>query len=94
MFIECVKNNGTDYLRVTEVFRDESGEVPKCRRRVLRNVGPLSRFDDGKPEYLKRLRESFRIGSPIIESLSELYGAKPARRTVRFECDLENAADC
>jgi hypothetical protein len=94
MFIECFKNNGKEYLRVTEVFRDEHGEAPKCRRRVIRNIGPLSRFDDGAPDYLGRLRQSFRDGAPIIESLSELYGAEIMRRKIRIECDPEKDEDC
>jgi transposase len=93
MFIECFKNNGKEYLRVTEVFRDEHGTAPKCRRRVIKNIGPLSRFDDGKPDYLARLRQSFRDGAPIIESLSELYGAKTVHKKVRIECDPEKEED-
>jgi hypothetical protein len=94
MFIECFKNNGKEYLRVTEVFRDEHGTAPKCRRRVIRNIGPLSRFDDGDPDYLGRLRQSFRDGAPIIPSLSELYGAEITRKKIRIECDPEKEGDC
>jgi transposase len=94
MFIECVKNNGTDYLRVTEVFRDESVSPPKTRRRVLRNIGPLSRFNDGKPDYMKRLRDSLRSGEPIIESLSDLLDGRPASRKIRVEYDTEKPDDC
>ena len=94
MFIECFKNNGKDYLRVTEVFRDGSSTGPKCRRRVIKNIGPLDRFDDGEPGYLERLRSSFRDGRPIIESLSELYLNKPVRRRVSVEYDLDRHEDC
>ena len=94
MFIECFKNNGKDYLRVTEVFRDGSITGPKCRRRVIKNIGPLDRFDDGEPGYLERLRSSFRDGRPIIESLSELYLNKPVRRRVSVEYDLDRHEDC
>ena len=69
MFIECFQNNGTDYLRVVEGYRVKDGNTSKSRRRVVRNIGPLSRFDDGKPDYLARLRQSFKDGSPIIEGL-------------------------
>jgi hypothetical protein len=94
MFIECFKNNGKDYLRVTEVFTDESERKPKCRRRVLKNVGPLDRFDDGKPNYLIRLRQSFRDGKPLIPGLSELLESKPPRKNVRIDFDVENESDC
>ncbi|MDH7523686.1 MAG: hypothetical protein QHH10_00005, partial [Peptococcaceae bacterium] len=79
MFIELFKNNGTDYLRVMETYRVNEDGNSKCRRRLVRNIGPLSRYDDGKPDYLGRLRQSFRDGKPIIESLSDLIEGKPVR---------------
>ena len=72
MFIELFKNNGTDYLRVVERNRVNAERNSKSRRRVVRNIGPLSRYDDGKPDYLDRLRQSFKEGKPIIESLADL----------------------
>ena len=36
---------------------------------LILNIGPLSKFDDGKPNYFERLKESFKNGSPIIDSL-------------------------
>jgi transposase len=94
MFIECIKNNGTDYLRVAEVFRDETVSPPRTRRRVIRNIGPLTRYDDGEPDYLNRLRRSFKEGSPIIESLRDLLEGIPIRRRITVEYDLENLCDC
>jgi transposase len=87
MFIECTKNNGTDYLRVTEGYRITENGVSKSKRRVVRNIGPLSRFDDGLPDYLSRLRKSFRDGQPIIESLADiaLPSKQPDYLTVRFD---------
>jgi len=80
MFIECIKNNGIDYLRVMEAYRTNESGKSKCRRRVVRNIGPLSRYDDGKPNYLFRLRQSFMDGKPIIESLTDLVEGKPVRK--------------
>jgi transposase len=94
VFIECINNNGIPYLRVTEVFRAGSGGLAKCRRRVVRNIGPLSRFDDGKPDYLTRLRKSFTNGRPIIESLSDLVEGKPVRKRMVIEYDIEQEGHC
>lgn len=94
MFIECFKNNGIDYLRVMEGYRIKEGATSKCRRRVVRNIGPLSRFDDGKPDYLKRLRQSFKEGKPIIESLNDLVENKPIRKRIMVEYDIDNEDDC
>ena len=94
MFIELFKNNGTDYLRVVERNRVNAERNSKSRRRVVRNIGPLSRYDDGKPDYLDRLRQSFREGNPIIESLADLIEGKPVPRRIVVEYDLENEDDC
>jgi transposase len=70
MFIECVKNNGTKYLRLATGQRiTDSNGVRTIRKKVEFNIGPLSKYDDGKPDYLKRLRDSFKNGNPLIESL-------------------------
>jgi transposase len=94
MFIECIKNNGTDYLRVMEGYRVNESGSSKCRRRVVRNIGPLSRYDDGKPDYLARLRQSFADGKPIIESLGDLVEGKPIRKRITVEYDLEDENIC
>jgi transposase len=94
MFIELIKNNGTDYLRVVEGYRVNEGGASKSRRRVVRNIGPLSRYDDGKPDYLARLRQSFKEGTPIIASLADLVEGKPVRKRILIEYDLEKEEAC
>ncbi len=95
MFIDCGKNNGTDYLRIVEGYKtkDANGKTVS-RRRVVRNIGPLSRFDDGKPDYLCRLRQSFKDGCPLIASLSDLVSdVRPADYvTVRYDRHNEEDA--
>ena len=77
MYIAVFKNNGKDYLRLMESYRtkNEAGKVA-IRKRIIHNIGPLSKFDDGKPDYLERLRESFRLGAPIISELEAYTGKK------------------
>ena len=76
MHIDCRNNNGSPYLVVMESYSVNVEGVRKNRKRVIRNIGPLSRFDDGKPDYVKRLKKSFLEGVPIIESLGELIADK------------------
>jgi len=94
MFIECVKNNGTDYLRVVEGYTVKDKTATKSRRRVVRNIGPLSRFDDGEPDYLARLRKSFKEGKPIIPLLEDLAAGGHAKRTVCIHIDLDDENAC
>lgn len=78
MYIAIFKNNGKDYLRLMESYRTKNDEGKVLiRKRIICNIGPLSKFDDGKPDYLKRLRESFRLGNPLIPKLAEYTGKKP-----------------
>lgn len=78
MFIELVKNRNVDYLRLVESFatKTKSGKL-SSNKRVIFNIGPLSRFDDGKPDYILRLKKSFKNGNPLIPSLMEFVNRKP-----------------
>ena len=94
MFIECVNNNGTDYLRMVEGYSYSKDGLLKHKRRVIRNIGPLARFDDGKPDFLKRLRQSFKNRTPLIDSLADLLTYTPIKRKLIIEFDLDNDTDC
>lgn len=86
MFIEKIKNNGKDYLRLVHAVRraNKNGDMVSTKNVVL-NIGPLDRFDDGQPEYLNRLRQSFRDGNPIIPELLPYVGEKQSEKyTVTF----------
>lgn len=78
MYIDIFKNNGTEYIRLRESYRTKTAEGKvTIRKRTICNIGPLSKFDDGQPDYLERLRESFRLGNPLIPELTEYTGKKP-----------------
>jgi len=93
MYIDCVTNSGKPYLRVAESYSVNVGGVRKNRKRTIRNIGPLSRFDDDKPDYLKRLRQSFKDGAPLIESLSDLAIRDEGKDFVTFRCNKKSDAD-
>ena len=70
MYIDTSKNNGKDYIRLVKSKREKNALGQKvARKRVIMNIGPLEKYDDGEPEYLERLRKSFRAGEPLIERL-------------------------
>ena len=92
MYIDCVKNSGKPYLRVAESYSIQVDGVRKNRKRTIRNIGPLSRFDDGKPDFLARLKKSFLDGEPIIEGLDDLLEGKPGSRKVVIEFDRDDEA--
>jgi transposase len=94
MFIDCYPNNGKPYLRVTESYSVVINGERKNRKLTIRNIGPLSRYDDGEPEFLKRLRESFKNGTPIINSLDDLVAeeAQNYKVTAVFDKRDDNMA--
>ena len=95
MYIACTKNHGIDYLQVHESYSIKENGVVKNRSRLIRNIGPLSRFDDGKPDYLKRLRQSFKDRRPLIENLSDLVASdSPRKKRVTISFDLEDRDAC
>lgn len=70
MYIDVCRNNGKKYLRIVNAVRIKNKEgytVPK--KQVVFNIGTLDKFDDGEPDYIERLRKSFRAGQPLIPSL-------------------------
>jgi len=67
MFIEKHNNNGTYYLRLKKSHYNKIKK--KQDTTVVLNLGPLSRFDDGEPNYVERLRKSFKEGKPLIKEL-------------------------
>ncbi|MGN1363314.1 MAG: IS1634 family transposase, partial [Methanobrevibacter sp.] len=80
--IECVKNNGKPYLRLAESRYVK--EIGRQKKFVLKNLGPLSKFDDGKPDFLKRFREKFKNGEIDFDGIT-YYSNLPTKRT--FEID-------
>lgn len=72
MFVEKFMNNGVPYLRLVKSIRIENSSGKKVsQKKVVLNIGPLSRFDDGKPDYVQRLKDSFKNGQPLIGVLKE-----------------------
>ncbi len=94
MYIACVQNNGKPYLNISESYTTNVEGKMKVRKRIIKNIGPLSRFDDGKPDYLSRLRESFAQGNPILAELAEYVRRVDGERYVSVRIDRENADEC
>lgn len=75
--IECVKNNGVPYLRIAEGrYVKELGRQKKI---ILKNLGPLSKYDDGKPDFLKRFREKFKNGEIDFDGFTYSSKIKPKK---------------
>ena len=94
MFIEVVQNNGNKYLRLVQSSRvvNKSG-YKVSQKKVILNIGPLSRFDDGQPDYVDRLKKSFKAGHPLISALLPYCDAQSTAEKYRFVIN-EGSPDC
>lgn len=94
MYVECFTNNGKPYLRLVQSVRvtNKSGrKVPQ--KQVVLNIGPLDRFDDGQPDYVERLKKSFKAGAPLIPALESYCPSEKPAETYRFTI-REGSPDC
>ena len=94
MFIEKFSNNGIDYLRLVESQRyTNSKGVRTVRKKSIYNIGPLKRYDDGLPDYVQRLKTSFKNGTPLIKELQPYCSSQPIRE--KYSLDIfEGDPDC
>ena len=82
--IECYKNHGIDYLRICEAIYVP--DLKKQKKRTIKNLGPLSKYDDGKPDFLKRFREKWKNGELNFDDLSYSNTVKSKPKNI-FEFD-------
>lgn len=94
MFVECIKNNGIPYLRLVQGVRVTNKDGYRTsQKKVILSIGPLSRFDDGQPDYVNRLKKSFKAGTPLIPALLPYCDDKTPAETYRFTI-CEGSPDC
>lgn len=81
MHIEKYKSNGKDALRLVRTVRVRDAEGRSVnRKQIVRTFGLLSKYDDGQPDYLQRLRKSFQDGEPLIPELREYVDDAPKEK--------------
>jgi transposase len=94
MYVECFKNNGKDYLRLVKSQRIINAKgIKTATKSVVFNIGPLARYDDGQPDYIDRLKKSFKAGNPLIPSLLAYCQEEAPIQTYRFAL-TEGSPDC
>lgn len=94
MYVESFKNNGIPYLRLVRNDRviNKKG-IKTSTKKVVLNIGPLSRFDDGLPDYVERLKKSFKAGQPLIPFLSPYCEKMAPAEIYQFSIN-EGSPDC
>ena len=69
----------TNYLAV-KLKRPKKAGKKVSRKKVVAYLGPQDKYDDGQPDYLERLRQSFRDGAPLIPELLPYVEERPAQK--------------
>ena len=94
MFVEVVQNNGNKYLRLVQSVRITNKDGYKVsQKKVIKNIGPLARFDDGEPDYVGRLKKSFKSGNPLIPELLPYCTEEKYVEKYKFTIN-EGSPDC
>ena len=94
MYVESFKNNGIPYLRLVRSDRVTNKKgIKTATKTVVFNIGPLSRYDDGQPDYVERLKKSFKAGQPLIPALLPYCEASAPAETYQFPIQ-EGSPDC
>lgn len=69
MHIEKYKTNGKYYLRLVENKRILQNGENVNRKKLILSLGRYDQYDDGQPDYMQRLRQSFAEKKPLIPEL-------------------------
>lgn len=95
MFLEIANNNGTKYIRICESVRvvDPITNKSLPKKKTIKNIGPVSRFDDGNPDFLDRLKASYQAGNPIIDELKPYVNANRPQEVYNIRL-CEGTEDC
>lgn len=93
MRLEIANNNSTKYIRVVESAWVEINGKKVTRKRTIKNIGPVSRFDDGQPDYEGRLKASFLSGQPLIPELVPYVPKSQPLQRYTFQI-IEGSPEC
>jgi len=69
MFLDIYSRYGKRYIRISEGYRVQKDGKSLTRKRIIKSLGAISTYDDGKPNFEQRLRDSFKAGQPLIPEL-------------------------
>ena len=90
MHIEKYQSNGKEYLRLVRTIRVKAEDGKALNRKaVVKALGPLSRYDDGKADYMLRLRQSFSEGNPLIPELLPYVSEAPK---IKYPIEIEQGS--
>lgn len=70
MYLDCFKCKGKPYLRIVENYTIVENGLKKAKRKTIKNLGYLEKFDDGNPDFLKRMKQQLKNGELQIDGIN------------------------
>ena len=91
IFLDCFKNYDKYYLRIVDgrSFKKADG-TPSNRKTTIKNLGYLTKYDDGKPDLVKRLREQFKNQTLDIGMSYDELGISSQNQKIIIKNPVEN----
>ena len=89
MYLDCFKNHGKPYLRLVENYTEITDNKKKKVRKTIKNLGPLSKYDDGEPDFVKRMKGQLHRGELIIDGIPSNEFKKRAKLSIIFDEHLD-----
>lgn len=79
--IECTGYKNAKYLRIAN-DRKIVGSGGKHKKEIIKNLGPLKKWDDGKPDFLKRFRRQYETTGIMVDGT--LYEKEATGKKYQF----------
>ena len=70
MYLDRFNCKGKPYLRIVENYTVEENGIKKSKRKTIKNLGYEEKFDDGKPDFYKRMKEKLKNGELKIDGIN------------------------
>ena len=70
MYLDCFKCKGKPYLRIVENYTIVENGLKIAKRKTIKNLGYLEKFDDGNPDFLKRMKQQLKNGELQIDGIN------------------------
>ena len=69
MYLDRFNCKGKPYLRIVENYTILENGKKKSKRKTIKNLGYEEKFDDGKPNFYKRMKEKLKNGELKIDGI-------------------------
>ena len=70
VYLDCFKCYGKPYLRVVENYTTYENGIKKQKRKTIKNLGYLEKYDDGQPDFINRMKKKLKNGELLIDGIN------------------------